>query len=311
MRRPTWVQRIAGLAEAAGSRAAFAAANLPAALGAYTRRRDVPYGLDPRQRVDVYVPDAAPAGPRPVVVFWHGGRWSNGDKRDYRFVGAALAEIGCVAVVPNYRLYPQVRMAGFMQDAALAASWAAAYAREFHDPDRLVLMGHSAGALLAALVALDARHFAGAGRDYPRIAGVIGLSGPYDFLPLVDADLVDIFGPDDALPASQAIHFVRPGAPPMLLLHGGTDETVWPKNSRNLAAALHACGVEATLRILPGLRHADTVAALSLPARGRAPVLREIDRFIGGLGARCDRALRRAERLPQAPGAGSSARLTE
>ena len=284
MPRSSWIERIAGFAEEAGSRAAFAAANLPAALGAYTRRRDVAYGPDPRQRVDVYVPDGMPSTPRPVVVFWHGGRWSQGDKRDYRFVGAALAEIGCVAVLANYRLYPQVRMAGFMQDAALAASWAAEYAREFHDPGRLVLMGHSAGAMLAALVTLDTRHFKAAGREVPRIAGVIGLSGPYDFLPLVDADLLEIFGPEEALPASQPIRFARPGVPPMLLVHGAADETVWPKNSRNLAAALGACGAEVTLRLLPGLRHADTVAALSLPARGRAPVLRDVDRFVRGLG---------------------------
>ncbi|HUX73034.1 MAG TPA: alpha/beta hydrolase [Steroidobacteraceae bacterium] len=261
---------------------AFLAANLPAAFGAYTRRSDVAFGADPRQRLDVYVPHgSAPA--RPVIVFWHGGRWSHGDKRDYRFVGAALAQLGYVTVVPNYRLYPQVKMAGFMHDTALAASWAAAYAREFHDPDRLVLMGHSAGAQLAALAALDHRHFAAAGCSIPRIAGVIGLSGAYDFLPLLEADLQDMFGPAERLALSQPLNFVRADAPPMLLVHGAADETVWPKNSRNLAAALEACGVAVTLRLYPHLTHADTIAALSIPARRRAPVLREIAAFVGGL----------------------------
>ena len=271
---------LAPLAATSCSRVAFLAANVPAVFGAYSRRTDVAYGTDPQQRLDVYVPDKPAAGRCPVVVFWHGGRWTYGDKSDYRFVGAALAESGFVAVAPNYRHYPQVKMTGFMQDAARAAAWANAYAREFHDPDRFYLMGHSAGAHLAALVALDSRYFAAIGAPLPRIAGVIGLSGPYDFLPLLEKDLQDMFGPPERYPVSQPINFVRADAPPMLLLHGESDETVWPKNSRNLAAALQAKGAPVTLHLYPNLQHADTVAALSEPARGRAPVLAQIARFV-------------------------------
>jgi acetyl esterase/lipase len=214
-------------------------------------------------------------------VFWHGGRWRFGDKSDYRFVGAALAELGLVAVLPNYRHYPDVKMPGFMSDAASAGKWAAEHAGEYGaDSSRLYLMGHSAGAHMAALVTLDPRYFAAAGRPGPAIAGVIGLSGPYDFLPLLEADVQDMFGPPARYPESQPINFVRPDAPPMLLVHGLMDDTVRPKNSRNLATALHACGAPVTLKLYPKLAHADTVAALSIAARGRAPTLADIEAFV-------------------------------
>jgi acetyl esterase/lipase len=271
---------IVSLPAAGCSRVSFMAANAPAVFGGYTRRADIAYGDDPQQRLDVYVPHAASAEPRPLVVFWHGGRWSYGDKGDYRFVGAALAGRGYVAVLPNYRHYPQVKMAGFMDDAARAAVWAAAHAGDFGaDANLTYLMGHSAGAHMAALVTLDPRYLAAAGRT-PTIAGVIGLSGPYDFLPLLEDDVKDMFGPPPNYPDSQPINFVHAGAPRMLLVHGLKDDIVWPKNSRNLASALSARGVPVTLKLYPHLSHADTVAALSLPARGRAPTLADIEAFV-------------------------------
>jgi dipeptidyl aminopeptidase/acylaminoacyl peptidase len=89
-----------------------------------------------------------------------------------------------------------------------------------------------------------------------------------------------MFGPEERYPESQPITYVHADAPPMLLLHGESDETVWPRNSRNLAAALRARGVPVRLRMLPDVRHADTVAALSIPGRKRAPVLAELAAFV-------------------------------
>ena len=261
------------------SRLELLAANVPAAFGSYRRLSNLAYGNQHHQRLDVYVPDA-PSASRPLVVFWYGGRWTHGDKGDYKFVGAALVALGYVAVLPNYRHYPDVKLEGFMEDAARAALWAHDHAVEFGaDPERLYLMGHSAGAHIAALVTLDQRYFHAAGR-VPRIAGLIGLSGPYDFLPLTDADLQDMFGPPERYADSQPIHFVRPDAPPALLVHGLKDTEVAPKNSINLAAALEAQGVPVTLKLYPALSHADTVAALSIPARRRAPTLAEIAAFV-------------------------------
>jgi acetyl esterase/lipase len=281
--RRTVLVQFCALVSAACSKAAFLAANVPAAFGPYKRRANIVYGTDPQHRLDVYIPDKSGAAPRPLIVFWHGGRWSFGDKAEYRFVGAALAELGYVTVVPNYRHFPQVLMPGFMDDAAQAAVWAAAHAGDFGaDPKRLYVMGHSAGAHMAALLTLDPRYFAATGRPAPRIAGLIGLSGPYDFLPLHEPDVQAMFGPPQLYPDSQPINFVRPDAPPMLLVHGLRDTQVWPKNSRNFATAQSALGVAVTLKLYPKLSHGDTVAALSTPARGRARTLADIEAFVNG-----------------------------
>jgi acetyl esterase/lipase len=276
--RPSW---IAAFLDWLVTRFGFFAANMPVVFGPYRRHGDVVYGDDPQHRLDVYVPLGPPKARRPVIVFWHGGRWKFGDKADYRFVAAALVQAGYVAILPNYRHFPQVKMQGFMSDAAQAAGWASTHAADFGgDPDRLYLMGHSAGAHMAALLALDTGYFAAAGKSAPRIAGLIGLSGAYDFLPLLEADDQEIFGPPQNYPQSQPINFVRPDAPPMLLVHGLEDTTTRPKNSHNLAAALAALGVPVTLKLYPQVSHANSVAALALLARGRAPTLADITAFV-------------------------------
>jgi acetyl esterase/lipase len=279
--RRTALAGVSALFLAGCERLGFFAANAPAAFGSYKRHANIAYGPDPQQRLDVYVPDGNAPKPRPVIVFWHGGRWRYGDKADYRFVGAALAESGYLTLVANYRHYPQVKMPGFMQDAAQAALWAVTHANEYGaDPKRLYLMGHSAGAHLAALVTLDMRYFASAAQSAPHIAGVIGLSGPYDFLPLLEPDVQDMFGPPPLYPESQPINFVRRDAPPMLLVHGLNDATVRPKNSINFAAALRAQSAPVTLKLYPRLSHTDTVAALTALLRGRAPTLADIRAFV-------------------------------
>jgi acetyl esterase/lipase len=274
--------RIADFLDWTLTRLGFLAANLPVIFGPYERRENLAYGPDAQHRLDVYLPLGSAATPRPLVVFWHGGRWKFGDKADYRFVAAALTQLGCIAILPNYRHYPQVKMPGFMSDAAQAVLWACARAGELGgDNTRVFLMGHSAGAHMAALLALDASYFAAAGTGAPGIAGVIGLSGAYDFLPLKEADDQDMFGPPENYPRSQPINFVSADAPAMLLVHGLEDMITWPKNSANLAAALAARGVAATLRLYPKVSHANTVAALALLARSRAPTLADIAVFLG------------------------------
>lgn len=293
MQATSGLARLKALALDCLASAALLALNVPAAFGAYRRRTDIAYGPAGRHRLDVYLPTRAAAVPGPLIVFWHGGRWTSGDKAEYRFVGAALAELGCVSVIPNYRRYPEVKLNGFMADAARAAAWAAEHAPGLGaDPGRLYTMGHSAGAHIAALLTLDARHFAAVGRDAPRIAGLIGLSGPYDFLPLKEDDVKDMFGPPERYVDSQPVNFVREDSPPALLIHGSRDRMVSPDNSSSLAAALRARGVAATLRLYARSGHADTVAALSLPARRRAATLADIAAFVhpAGLQAASDAA---------------------
>lgn len=238
------------------------------------------YGDAPRQRLDVYAPPAADHAP--VVVFFYGGRWSEGRREDYRFVGAALAEAGIVTIIPDYRLYPEVRFPAFVEDGAAAVAWALDQAEAFGGaPDRLYLMGHSAGAHIAALLALD-RRYLGAAAD--RLAGWIGLAGPYDFLPLEAADLRDMFGPPERFPRSQPVRFARAGAPPALLLHGRDDATVSPDNSRSLAAALRDAGSDVRLTLYDGVGHAALVGALARPLGFVAPVREAVVRFTRAAG---------------------------
>lgn len=262
---------------------AFVAANVPASFGHYSRQRDFAYGALPRNTLDVYLP-ATPKD-APVVVFFHGGGWNSGDKDNYKFVGAALAEQGYIAVLPNYRLYPAVKFPAFMNDAAQAMAWVKTRLSAWQaDPQRLYLMGHSAGAHIAALLALDGEYLGQVAMTAAEVRGVIGLAGPYDFIPFSFDYMYDLFGPPERYPASQPINYVRADAPPMFLAHGSHDQTVDPANTQHLAAALRRVGVAVQTREYAGASHSDLIAALSIPARKRLPVLADISSFIDGRG---------------------------
>jgi acetyl esterase/lipase len=259
-------------------------ANVPAMFAPVKRAANLPFGPDKRIRLDVYQPTAAPqnAGqkPRPVIIFWHGGGWTDGNKTFYRFVGATLAQLGYVTVLPNYRVYPQVRFPDFMDDAADAVRWVEQHAAEFGgDPQRIVLMGHSAGAHMAAMLALNHSYLRRAGVDTHHIIGLIGLSGPYRLAPNTKV-LNTIFSAPFTSVDWQVTSYASADAPPALLLHGGADSLVWPRNTTDLAAALRAHGVRAIDKIYPDRGHGDTVAALSVPARNRASVLQDIAEFM-------------------------------
>jgi acetyl esterase/lipase len=248
---------------------------------------DIPYGDGPRHTLDVYAPRMA-AGPTPVVVFFYGGNWDSGAKAMYRFVGAALAARGVLTVIPDYRLYPQVRFPDFMYDAAAAVAWTRANAARFGgDPHRLFLMGHSAGAQIATLVALDASYLRSVDMSPREVCGVIGLAGPYDFLPLHDAELQVIFGAEAERPRSQPINYVSPLAPPMLLLAGRDDDTVDPGNTLRLATRLRAVDASVQDELYPGVGHKALIAAFARPLGFLAPVREAVLRFVEAHGA-CD-----------------------
>jgi acetyl esterase/lipase len=216
--------------------------------------------------LDVYAPRGA--GARPVVVFFYGGRWQDGTRADYAFVGEHLARAGVVAMLPDYRLYPAARFPDFMADAAAAVAWARDNAARFGgDPQRLFLAGHSAGAHMVALLGTDARHLAAHGLAPRDLRGVIGIAGPYDFLPLTADDLIAIFGSDPAQQAlSQPVNFVDGDEPPFLLLHGESDLLVWNLNSARLKARFDAIGGRAEHRAYPGVGHIRILASLRFPA---------------------------------------------
>lgn len=249
---------------------------------AMTSARDVAFGPDPRQRLDVYAPRRLEgAGPAPVVVFFYGGSWDSGRRQDYNWAGRALASRGFVTMIADYRLYPQVRFPDFLEDGALAVRWAADHAAQFGgDPSRIALVGHSAGAYNAAMLALDSRYLTAAGVDPRRIKVFAGLSGPYDFLPLRDPVAVRTFGEFEDPAQTQPTAFARADAPATFLATGEKDTYVFPRNTVRLAKALREVGVTVEERHYPDVDHINMVLALSRPLRGRAPVFEELVAFL-------------------------------
>jgi acetyl esterase/lipase len=239
--------------------------------------KGVAYGANPRQRLDVYVPARAAAGPRPVIIFFYGGSWNSGTRGGYAFVGRALAAKGFVTVIPDYRLVPEVVYPGFVEDGASAVRWVRAHAKDYGgDGEQIVLAGHSAGAYIAAMLAVDGRWL---GADRKAVRGFTGLAGPYDFAPFDKDASRAAFGqwPDPA--ETQPVTHADASAPPALLLTGAEDTTVKPRNSKALAEKLRAAGVAVELKSYPGIGHVGIITAVAKPFRGKAPVVTDVAAF--------------------------------
>ncbi|MBY0323321.1 MAG: alpha/beta hydrolase [Reyranella sp.] len=236
----------------------------------FTRDADIAYGPDPRQMLDLYRPDK-PRADGKTVVFFYGGSWDSGSKNDYLFVAQALASNGYTVVIPDYRLYPSVRFPTFVDDGARAVRWTT----DRVGTDKVYVMGHSAGAHIALMLAANTPYLGAAGVDRTKLGGAIGLSGPYDFLPLTSAKLIEIFGGANR-PEIEAITFAKAPLPPALLIHGTADTTVYPRNSKNLAAAWRAAGAPVELKLYPDVGHVDVVAAMAGLLSGRAPTRTDV-----------------------------------
>ena len=241
--------------------------------------QSIAYAARSRHRLDVCRPRGAAAAP--VIIFFYGGAWQSGYKELYRYVAKALARRGYVAVVPDYRIYPEVCYPDFLDDGAQVVRWVKDNIARFGgDPDKLFLKGHSAGAHIAAMLSIDARWLGKVGLDPRRdIAGLIGIAGPYDLMPLRDEKLKMIFGGVNR-PETQPIFHVAPGAPPALLMTGGRDRLVEPGNSVRLAARLVAAGNAATVLTYHRVGHFIIIAAVAPFLRFLVPVMRDVDAFI-------------------------------
>ena len=239
----------------------------------------IAYAERSRHRLDICRPsDAIDA---PVIIFFYGGAWRSGNKELYRYVAKALARLGYVVVVPDYRIFPEVRYPDFLEDGALVVRWVKGNVARFGgDPEKIFLKGHSAGAHIAAMLSIDGRWLGKVGlRPGRDIAGLIGIAGPYDYMPLHDETLKVIFGGANR-PETQPIFHVSPGAPPSLLITGGRDRLVEPGNSTRLAARLVAAGNTAKVLVYRRVGHYIIIAALAPALRFLVPVLRDVDAFI-------------------------------
>lgn len=255
----------------------------------YSVERGIAYGEEARQKLDIYIPDEI-KGPAKTVVFFYGGRWEFGSRNDYVFVGQAFASRGIITIVADYRLYPEVRYPAFLEDGAAAVRFARdKVLAHGGDPGQLYLMGHSAGAYIAAMLALDPRYLEAETMAPGDLAGVIGLAGPYDFLPIKDPAIKEIFS-TAPIDETQPIHYTATAqTPPLWLLTGDDDVTVLPRNSKNLATAVNEAGGEATLKVYERIGHVGIMLSIAAPFRWLAPVLDDVLDYL-------NRSERRTER---------------
>jgi len=239
--------------------------------------RDAPFGADPRQRLDVYAPVATAGRSLPIIIFFYGGSWNSGTKDGYAFVGRALAARGFLVAIPDYRLVPQVRYPAFLEDNAAAVRWVRAHAPELGgDGHRLVLAGHSAGAYNAAMLVLDPRWLRA---DRRAVKGLIGLAGPYDFLPFKGRVVEQAFAGVGDPAQTQPVAHVDADSPPAFLATGDKDSLVLPRNSDALAQRLRDHGVSVERKTYPQVGHAGLVTAIAKPFRGKAGVLDDMVAF--------------------------------
>ena len=274
---------VLGLAACLAACSPLTVLNAFAPASTHTLTAGMAYGSAPRQMFDLYRPTtAAPPGGWPVVVFFYGGSWNSGQRSDYAFVGEALASRGMVAMVADYRLYPAVRYPDFLRDCALALAWGLGHASELGgNPKRVYVMGHSAGAYNAAMLALDGRWLAPTGHTPRELAGFIGLSGPYDFLPITNRDAQPVFFHPNYPSDSQPLAFASAAAPRSFLGTAKSDSLVDPKrNTVGLAMRLEAAGAQVTLKVYERVNHLTMAGALALPLRWLAPVLDDVAGFV-------------------------------
>ena len=246
------------------------------------RTSDVAYGADDRQQLDVYRP-AATGARGPVIVFLYGGRWKYGTKRDYLLVGNSFARRGWITVIPNYRLFPRALFPAWVEDGASAVRWTVDNIEQFGgDPSRIVVVGHSAGAHTAALLALDEKYLRDAGVGPGAVTGFVSIAGPVDTT-WTAPDVQRLMGPPAGWPNSYPRTHVDGRGAPLLLMHGDADDVVTVGNSLRLAKRIAERGGCAPLLIYRAVGHVDIAIALGLPALVQAPVLEDLARFVRDL----------------------------
>jgi len=259
----------------------FLIANAPTEFDRIDRHADLAYGESRRQHLDVYAPRQAVN--RPVVIFWYGGSWVKGNKSEYRFVGTTLAEHGFVAVLPDYRLYPQVTFPAFDEDGARAVAWVEQHIQELGgDPHHIVLMGHSAGGHTAAFLAFNHGFLEKNGADPRDIVGLVGLSGTYVLVPETPVEQATFPSPYTEADW-QPIRFVDAHSPPTLLLHGTDDKEVLPREAIELQDAMLREHLRVELHLYPRRGHADTVAPFAPVMRWRTPAVQDTVDFINSV----------------------------
>lgn len=256
-------------------------ANTLARFDNYTQIENIAYGQHNLNRLSVYTPRDQNKN-RASIIFFYGGCWGGCEtlnKEHYLFVAQALTDKGFNLIIPDYRRHPEVKFATIMKDAVHAVEWVQTHISEYGgNPGQLFLMGHSAGAHIAAMLTLNENYLKP--ETYCHIKGFIGLAGPYDFLPFTDAYQKIVFGPEENYPTTQPVNFVDGSEPPLLLLYGNGDDTVRPINIESLGRIVTQKRGLVEIHRYDGLDHTDLLGALSLPLQTQEPVLDNIVDFV-------------------------------
>lgn len=254
-------------------------ANLPAKLGDTQVHKNISYSDNPSLNLDIYTPDQLNDTALPVIVFFHGGRWTTGSKDMYAFVAEEFVKRGYLAVLADYRKYPDVKFPAFVDDAAKAVAWTHDHIQEYGgDKNRLYVSGHSSGAHLGALITADERYLQAIGKKTNIITAFAGLAGPYDFVP-DEPDLKDMFGPEENYPQMQVTTFIDGNEPPMMLLWGEQDTAVWRRNLDLLAKKIHQKNGQVTTKIYPDVNHVSIIGGFSWLMSNDENIAEDIDNF--------------------------------
>lgn len=257
--------------------------NVLAPASTHETSKAVPFGTLPRLKTDVYRPTSAPpSGGYPVVVFFYGGSWNTGERATYEFVGEALASRGILVFIPDYRLYPQVRYPDFLNDSAQAVAFALDRASAWGgNQKRVFVMGHSAGAYNAAMVALDAKWLTATGHSPAQLSGLVGLAGAFNFLPTNNPDVQPVFHYPDYPKNSQPVDYAKAGSPPAFLGAAVKDKLVYPdQNTQELAKRLREAGVPVDVKMYTRVTHTTLIGSFAAPLRWLSSALDDTAEFV-------------------------------
>lgn len=238
-----------------------------------TVQENIAFDSNPRLTLDLYLP--SPPNPEaqvntPVIVFFYGGSWNRGEKSEYEFVGRRLASLGYIAAIPNYRVYPEAKYPQFLEDGAKASAkvlqlLSSPQYQAYKPDNRLIMMGHSAGAYNAAMLAMDDRWL---GRENVNrnnsIKGLIGMAGAYNIYPICVEEVRPVFDHPNYPTNSQPIDYVGSSKVPTLLLAPEEDTLVsTKKNTLSLHQALLKNKTPSKVVAVKGTDHITVLGTLS------------------------------------------------
>lgn len=253
--------------------------NIPTSFTTHKIVTDIAYGEKEIQKLDIYIPQNIENKKLPVIVFFYGGRWTDGTKEMYAFVGEKFANENYILVMADYSKYPQVKFPTFVQDAAKAVAWTHDHINQYGgNADRLYVSGHSSGAHMGSLVAANVQYLKAEGKSTKIIKAFAGLAGPYDFIPQAE-DLKDLFGPPKNYPQMQTTHFITGNQPPMLLLWGDADTIVWQRNIDLLTKEIQEKGGIVKRKIYPDMGHVGIISNMTWWSTNKTTVIEDIITF--------------------------------